>query len=149
MLHPDLVLVGLDAPDAEYAIRRLAERLAEHGCVRETFASAVLEREKQFPTGLPTSIPVAIPHTDAVHCLRPAIAVGVLARPVVFGEMGNPEGSVNVRIIFLLSVPDPSQQVIWLQKLVDAFQRPGFLEALVASRDAAEAYVRCNEVLST
>lgn len=148
MIHSELILLGLNVPDAEQAIRRLAARMEKCGYVRETFVDAVLEREKNFPTGLPTPIPVAIPHTDAVHCCKPAIAVGVLTRPVMFGEMGNPQRKIDAKAIFLLSITDPAQQVIWLQKLVEAFQRPCFLERLITSRNAEEASSICTEVLT-
>jgi len=148
MVYSELILLGLDVPNAEEAIRRLGARMVDYGYVRETFVDAVIERERTFPTGLPTSIPVAIPHTDAVHCCRPAIAIGVLTRPVTFGEMGNPQGKVDAKVIFLLSITDPSQQVVWLQKLVEAFQHPHFLQHLVKSRNTEEARSICQEVLT-
>lgn len=148
MIYSELILLGLDVPNAEQAIRHLGARMTEYGYVRETFVDAVIEREKTFPTGLPTPIPVAIPHTDAVHCCQPAIAVGVLTRPVTFGEMGNPQGKVDAKAIFLLSITDPSQQVIWLQKLVEAFHRPHFLQRLVTSRNTEEARSICEEALT-
>ncbi len=141
-------MVGVDADSAESAIRAVAARLLQLGYVRETFADAVLEREASFPTGLPTGdVPVAIPHADAAHCLLPAVAVAVLQRPVGFREMGNPDRLLEVRILFVLSVPDPSRQASYLQRLVDAFQRPGFLRALAGTADADAAYALCAEVL--
>ncbi|QBS36611.1 PTS sugar transporter subunit IIA [Thermaerobacter sp. FW80] len=143
MFSRELIMLDLDVADAQGAIRALGSRLRECGHVAETFVDAVLDRERTFPTGLPTRIPVAIPHTDAAHCYKPAIAVGVLRHPVEFGEMGNPQGTVGVRAVFLLSIPDPSQQVDCLRALVEAFQDPHFLPALVGSRTTDEAWQVC------
>lgn len=143
MFSRELIMLDLDVADAQGAIRALGSRLRECGHVAETFVDAVLDRERTFPTGLPTRIPVAIPHTDATHCYKPGIAVGVLRHPVEFGEMGNPHGTVGVRAVFLLSIPDPSQQVDCLRALVEAFQDPHFLPALVGSRTTDEAWQVC------
>lgn len=119
-----LIVLGLRAATAAEAIRTLSERLLQSDYVIEGFAEAVISRERTFPTGLPTPIPVALPHTDAQYCRRPAIAVGLLADSVPFGVMGTPEQVIPVQVVFLLAVTDPKQQVRWLKQLVEFFQQP-------------------------
>src|SRR5512132_875649 len=103
-VEPGLVIAPLAARDACDAITQLGARMRAAGYVKDSFIPAVIAREQTYATGLPTEgIQVAIPHTDVEHVLRDAIAVGVLAAPVEFGEMGSPGSTVNVRLVCLLA----------------------------------------------
>ncbi len=143
--HPDiafdrsLAVVGLAAENADEAIRALGDKLLAHGYVDDQYVDAVLRRERAFATGLPTAIPVALPHTDANHCRRSALAVGVLKSPVEFQEMGNPTGTLSVRVVFLLALADHKDQVSWLQRFMRGLRDHDFLERL--SRATSEQEV--------
>ncbi|OGO10844.1 MAG: hypothetical protein A2Z66_04750 [Chloroflexi bacterium RBG_13_66_10] len=143
---PELILLGIEASSGADAIRALSERLEDGGYVHSTFADAVLEREKTFPTGLPTNPPVAIPHTDVEHCLKPAVAVATLNHPVLFQAMGH-GGDLQVGVIFLLSITDPQAQVGWLGRLGQFFQKPGHLKELTEARSPGEVAELLNERL--
>jgi len=148
-IEENLVLVGLQAPTAEDVIRALSDRLYRAGYVDEGFAKAVAERERTFPTGLPTEIPVAIPHTEPQHCHRPAIAVGLLEKPVPFGLMGTDDQTVQTQVVFLLAITDPKLQVQWLRRLVEFFQRPGLLREIQSVPSAADvAHILRRHLLS-
>ena len=122
--------------------------LHEGGYVRDTFVDAVLEREKKFATGLPTpTIQVAIPHADVEHVLRPAIAIGVLEETVPFGEMGNPEATVPVKIVCMLAVTESETLVSLLQNLVAIFQNVELLTQIVKAADAAQIAAIFNDRL--
>jgi PTS system galactitol-specific IIA component len=136
--QPDLVQINLQADDSSAVIRALGGLLLAQEFVHDTFIDAVLEREKIFATGLPTpEIQVAIPHADVEHVKRASIAVGVLAAPVAFGEMGNPDGTVDVRIACCLAVKESDSLVLLLQNLVGIFQDTDFLRQILA-QDKAE-----------
>ncbi len=138
-VREDLVVVPMRADSAADAIAQLGARLEAGGFVKPTWVQAALEREKVFATGLPTpEVGVAIPHADVEHVSRQAIAVGVLEKPVEFGEMGNPEGSVPVRIVCALAVAQSDLLVTLLQHLVEMFQTPGVLKRIAAARTPAE-----------
>lgn len=141
LITPDFVKVGLEAADKESAIHSLAALLLEKKYVKNTYTDAVLTREKSFPTGLRTmGVHVAIPHCDLGYCLKPGIAVGVLKEPVVFGEMATNDQFVDAKIIFLLAITEPEQQVVWLSRLVNLFQTPGFLTELSQVPDSDAGY---------
>lgn len=141
VLNKELILVGMEATTAEQAIRGLAENMQSKGYVKETFVEAVLKREAAYPTGMPTEVPVGMPHTDVEHCIKPGIALGILKSPVTFQAMGDPTQSVSVHLVFLLSVVNPSSQVKLLRKLIDFFQQSAKMNLLAAavSADAALA----------
>lgn len=52
-----------EAKDWEEAIRLCGQAIADAGYADETFMNACIEREKEYPTGLPSEVPVAIPHS--------------------------------------------------------------------------------------
>mgnify|MGYP001285322374 CR=1 FL=1 len=96
MLDRDLTFWDLEAdPDVD-AIAFLADALRQKGIVKDSFKSAVIEREKAAPTGLETErIGIAMPHTTEEHVNRKGLAVGFLKRPVAFRAMGMPEKEVD------------------------------------------------------
>lgn len=137
--YEDLVLTPMSAESAVDAITQLGTLLHKGGFVKDTFIPAVIQREQEFSTGLPTAeVGVAIPHTDVEHVLREAIAVGVLDKPVEFGEMGNPGNTVPVQIVCLLAVAKSEMMVKILQSLVQMFQTLGLLKQIVHAKDAFE-----------
>lgn len=140
LLNPDLILIGLKAETAEEAIRSMAGVMFQQGYVKESFVHSLLEREAVHPTGIPTQVPVGLPHTSIEHCIRPGICVGVLESPVIFGMIGNPEEKLFTRLIFMLSVVDPAAQVEVLQKLVDFFQQTEEMQKLVQAQTSSEAF---------
>ena len=132
-----LSLVRPLATSAADVLRAVAEQALEQGFVRDTFAEALLAREMEFPTGLPTPFPVAIPHTGPEHVLRPALAVVLLDPPVEFGEMGGADRTVAVRLAVVLMVTDSSSQVGLLSRLITALRRPDLPGAGLARAQSA------------
>ncbi len=117
-----VIVKRINGENQQNAITELAHYLVERGFVKKSFIDAVLEREKIYPTGLPTSsIGVAIPHTDAIHVNKTTIAVGILDNPVKFTMMGN-DSIVDVKMIFMLAIKEPKGQLSVLQNLMAFFQ---------------------------
>jgi len=134
-----MVIVPMQAKSAADAIIQLGSRLQAGGFVKDSWIQAALERERTFATGLPTpEIGVAIPHADVEHVLQQAVAVGVLEAPVEFGEMGNPDGTVPVRIVCALAVAHSKLLVTLLQQLVEMFQSPGVLSQIAEAKSPAQ-----------
>jgi len=135
ILNKNLVFFFKNLVNRDEAIMTLASLLETGGYVKGSFSEAVIEREKVFPTGLPTqSVGIAIPHTDAEHVNRGAMAVGILSDPVVFDEMGNLESTVDVSIIFMLAIANPDMLISVLRKLATTFQDKEFLSGLKFAR---------------
>jgi len=135
----DLIQINLQAEDSYAVIQALGKMLQDQGYVHDSFIDAVLEREKIFATGLPTpEIQVAIPHADVEHVKRSAIAVGILADPVTFGEMGSQDGTVDVQIACCLAVKESESLVSLLQNLVGIFQDTDFLHQLLEQDNPEE-----------
>lgn len=140
LLHPDAILVGYPARDAEDVIRALGQRLEAAGVVRDTFVAAVLDREARLPTGLPLggAVNAAIPHADVEHVLRPAVGLATLAAPIAFRNMVAHDDIVPVMLVFLLALSEPKAQVEMLRQVAEVLQTPVVVEQLCQARDAAE-----------
>jgi PTS system galactitol-specific IIA component len=140
LFDPALARLGMEVSDRREAVSVLAEAMRAAGKVRESFLEGVLEREAEFPTGLPTpGAAIAIPHTDVQHCIEPAVAVGTLRDAVEFEEMGSPGSTLDVRIVFLLSITNPEDHVEWLSRLSSAFQTPKLAQKLLESTSTVQA----------
>ena len=136
IFHEGLVEINLNAKSDEEIINLLGKRLLDYGYVDMRFIESVKKRERDFPTGLPSIIPVAIPHTNASYCRKSAFAVGVLSKAVNFQEMGAPQNTLPIRIVFLLAVAEPKEQVRWLKRFMDLLKNEAVLREI---RDCATA----------
>ncbi|MGE5590103.1 MAG: PTS sugar transporter subunit IIA [Bacillota bacterium] len=141
LIRPEYLRVMDSAADRESAVRVLADALLANGAVHPDFGIRVLEREREFPTGLPTpGVKVALPHTDAQWVNESAVAVGILHRPVTFHVMGDPSNTVDVQVIFLLAIQQQDKQAEMLSQVVELVQDVAFLEGLVAASSGGQAY---------
>lgn len=129
---------SLDVTSATDALERIATSGYKLDLMEKTWLAAVVDREKEFPTGLPTPIPVAIPHTDSIHVKTSGIGFFRLLQPVTFGEMGSTDSTVEVSIIIPLLITDPKDQVDLLMKVVTAVQDLDFMKRLMEIKDPKE-----------
>lgn len=136
ILDKRLVLLHADVATSEEAITLMSERLEELGYVRSGYAEMVIQREKEFPTGLPgKSMCIAIPHTDPTLIEHPAIGVVVPKQPVSFDLMGERGTSLEVELILPLVIKSPGQQIELLKAIMGLIQDGELLKAI---RDAAD-----------
>jgi PTS system galactitol-specific IIA component len=139
LLDPRLIFCGLKAKDSEEAIRRIGQVLYERSLVRETFVEAVLEREREMPTGLPLDeMNAAIPHADIEHVIKPALAIATLDKPVPFRVMVDPDETIGVILIFLLALNKPHDQIEMLQKVAMVLQDSALLRDLKRAKSSKE-----------
>ena len=126
----------LEADNQEQLFDQVATLLEEKKVVTDTYRSALIEREKMFPTGLDMEflgkdLPnVAIPHTDTIHNLTENVVVVRLAKPVTFHNMIAPDKEVEVSLLFFIINNSSSSQTNILAQLMDFFTGNGHLEAL-------------------
>lgn len=138
-IHSNLIQVDLNAETWDEVLIKLSKNLISKGFVKESYLNAVIEREKEFPTGLPTDgIGVAIPHTDIQHVIKPCIAVGVLGRPVRFNAMDDPTEGIDVKIVFMLAINDSKDQLKILNRLITIFQENELLLKITKARSPKE-----------
>lgn len=130
MLKKDLIFTGLSFDTPQEAIEFGAREMCDRGYVKESYGPAVIEREVQFPTGLPTEpIEIAIPHTDSRHVNRNAVCMLKLTKPVEFRQMGDEQNRVAAIIVLLLAVSDEDHMDM-LAELMELFSDEEMLRSL-------------------
>ncbi|WP_174614832.1 PTS sugar transporter subunit IIA [Virgibacillus ihumii] len=134
-----VILLDVDCTTKEEVLSEMSQNLCDKGLVKESFCNAVIAREGEFATGLPTkTAAVAIPHTDVEHVNQKVISIAVLKQPVEFGVMGDPDATVPVKIVFLLAMNESHSQLSLLQNLMQIFQDEETLPAIINASDKTE-----------
>ena len=153
LFNKDLVFC-LHAMDQTDLFEQVASLLEERQIVTPTYRSALIEREKSFPTGLDMEflgkdLPnVAIPHTDIVHNLTENVVVVRLDQPVTFHNMIAPDKEVQVSLLFFIINNTSSSQTNILAQLMDFFTSNGNLEALSKLDSEDKLYQYITETIS-
>ena len=125
LITENLVLLGVEAGTKEEALKQTSARLMEQGYVKETFYSALLEREAEYPTGLALpACDIAIPHVSPEHVKRSGIAVAVLKNAV--------------KIIFNIALDRNGKQVEVLQKLMEFISDEAVLGSILRAKSAGD-----------
>ncbi|OLC08344.1 MAG: hypothetical protein AUH42_01745 [Gemmatimonadetes bacterium 13_1_40CM_70_11] len=101
LLTPNRIRVPLKASDKEGVLRELVDMaVAGNGAAATEVLGAILERERQFPTGI--GYGVAVPHGRTPGLNSLAVVAGTTDRPVPYETIdGEP-----VRLFFLLAGPE-------------------------------------------
>lgn len=116
----------------EEAISIIADSFLDKGLVYEDFETSILERERLTPTGLQLEkIGVAIPHTEIDKVIEPQIGFMSLLNPIKFGDMVDPNNEIEVKMLFMLAMNNPDEQVSMLQSLMNLFQDSEMIEDLI------------------
>ena len=135
----ELVIVDLKCNTAEEALTRITNLLYELGYVKVEYIQSVIEREEEYPTGLPTlPFPVALAHGDPKFVIRSAIALGILKSPVPIYEMGTPSKVLNVKIILVLAVRETAKQTDVLKGLVDILNDETAIGRLITAKSSKD-----------
>ncbi|WP_196591310.1 PTS sugar transporter subunit IIA [Pectinatus frisingensis] len=112
------IALKAEAGNWEEALRICGSALIEGKCVGKGFVEACVNREKAFPTGLPTIIPVAIPHAASDEVYKTSVCVLKLVKPIKFNRMDDNTKTIQAQLIFNLAVKEHTEHVDFLKKLI-------------------------------
>jgi mannitol/fructose-specific phosphotransferase system IIA component (Ntr-type) len=135
LLTPDRIRVPLQASNKEGVLRELVGLLfLGDGNQGEEVLAAILERERQFPTGIGHG--VAVPHGRTPAMAGLAIVAGTSPHPVTYETIdGKP-----VRLFFLLAGPEAmaGAHVKALSRISRLVRHEGVRARLLAASTPAE-----------
>src|ERR1035437_9385608 len=101
---PQLCWIG-SAIDWKEVLLKFSDMAEKNGFVRSGFGEALIAREKEYPTGLPTEIPLAIPHAYPEYIIKSGVGLALLDPPVTFRQMGGEEDQwLSVKLVVLMVV---------------------------------------------
>lgn len=147
IVHKNLVFPNKKFKNDHDALSFLAIEVEKAGYARSTYKDAVIEREKIFPTGLPTGeINVAIPHADSEHVLTSTLAIMTLKEPVDFHNMGEPRSTLPVSIIIMMAIAEPKGQLSMLQKIMGIIQDSQHLKKIMKCTTTETLFADLNQI---
>jgi PTS system galactitol-specific IIA component len=124
------IFLDLEFSSQQAFFEFISEKLYQQGMVKESFLEGISEREKKYPTGLPSSpFPVAIPHCDPIHVIQNSISIVRFKKPIMFEEMGNPGSVLAVDFAFVLTLDGKLQSPI-LKELMKIFMSEEVMKKL-------------------
>lgn len=137
LLTPARILVPLHATDKEGVLRELVNAASEgNGGPSDEVLGAILERERQFPTGI--GYGVAVPHGKTPVLSSLVVVAGTTPAPVVYETIdGEP-----VRLFFLLAGPEScaGAHVKALSRISRLVRREPVRARLLSARTPGEFY---------
>lgn len=140
IFNEQLVIMDCEAADSSQVISQLCSRMEQQGMVKKTYKEAVIKREQEYPTGIPTAFyDIALPHAPSSHVLSPGIALAYLKSNVKFCSMGDEDEVLSPKIVILLAIKDPQVQLTLLQNLMGAFENEQLMTDLMLAKTASEA----------
>ena len=137
LLTPDRIRIPLQASDKEGVLRELVGMLLPgDGGPGEEVLAAILERERQFPTGIGHG--VAVPHGRSPAMAGLGIVAGTSPNPVRYETI---DGQL-VRLFFLLAGPETmaGAHVKALSRISRLVRQEGVRARLLAARTPQEFY---------
>ncbi len=138
-LDENLIIPNLMAETSKDVFEQLGGLFIKEGYCKETYIQALINREKDFPTGVNMNgVGIAIPHTDPEHVFKGGVAIGVLREPVHFFQMGSLDQDVEVKLIFMLAVKNPEEHLVFLQRILQVLQDSSVLEKITKIKNKQE-----------
>ncbi|PGV53468.1 BglG family transcription antiterminator [Bacillus sp. AFS037270] len=101
LFNEDLFFTEIDKKNPKDIIKSLTTILNIKGFVDDSFQQSVLEREEISPTAIGNL--VAIPHPLKPNALGSCIAIGILKKPIKWGEH-------SVQLVFLLALNEKDKE---------------------------------------
>lgn len=141
LFKEETIFLEVDEKTYEGVLKFIGKELTKLGYAKETFTDAILKREEMYPTGLPTEpVPVAIPHTDTEHVIKPCICFIRLKNSVEFHEMIEVHKTVKVNYVFCILLDDPKNQTGVLQSILSIASNSNIMNKLGKVQTTREVF---------
>ena len=109
------------------------------GYIDENYVESLLEREKDFPTGLSTPLcSFAIPHVDAENVKKSTVAFVKLRNPVGWPSMEDPSIVLDVSLLFFIVLTSNEKHMSMLASIINVVQEEDTVTKLLKAENAEE-----------
>lgn len=138
-LDEELVFRNVQAKTDSEVLAFLASEMYKKNYVKEEYIQAIQEREKEYPTGLPSTPPgIAIPHANYEMVNKTTLAIATLKDPVLFHNMENNNEQLPIQIVIMMAIGEPHGQVEMLQKIVGIIQDEPLRQEMIRAGNDTE-----------
>lgn len=120
------------AKDYKELYKEMDQQLQSLNYVEDNFLEALLQREKEYPTGIEgNDINLALPHVDAIYTKQNALFIYQLKKEIPFVRMDDHQKEVEVRLVFLLLIRDLEFHVKAISELTKVWTNSDIMEGLL------------------
>lgn len=138
-IYENIRLLQMDQQDDSISLlTELAQYAISNNLAKEGYKEAILEREKNFPTGLKAVTGIAIPHADQQFTLEESVVIALLDKPCIFQEMAS-NRNIDVSVVFML-ILNNNKQVEALSRLVKIIQSEQHMKSLYQQGSCKEMF---------
>ncbi len=137
-----LIFWDVEAVDRADLYQKIAAKLKEAGVVKESYFTALSQREEEFPTGLKTNfLPIALPHANPENVNQAFIAVVKTANDIAMKQMGTNEDMKTKNFFFLgITAEKQDLQVKLLQRFMQLMNDQKFVEDFTKLQNPYDVY---------
>lgn len=130
------IFIDREFQDEQDYFEMVAKHLLGEGKVKTSFLENILQREKDYPTGLDTGeIKVAIPHTDYTNANTTQLVVTTFKSPVGFHQMDDPDYVIPVNLAIMILFDNPEKQPQMLKYIMGIVQSQTNLREIVNTKN--------------
>jgi len=138
-VREDLIMLNVEGDTRDEVLKHIADLFVSKGIAKDTFYEGLLQRENEFPTGLPIGeYNIAIPHTYPEHYNDIGVAICVPKHPVKFFNMGDKTDELTVHVIVCLALKKMDDSIKMLPSLMSFFADEDNIKAVMACKTPAE-----------
>ncbi|MDK6371093.1 PTS sugar transporter subunit IIA [Aerococcus urinae] len=141
LISNDLINFKYCEDNLESLFKIVAKDLLDKDLVQPTYFEALVQREKEYPTGLATQyLNIGLPHTDPDHIKEPFVYIVKNDKKLKHKQMGD-NSDMESQYFFFLGIKKPSDQVGLLSELMDVFMNEDFV---IWFKDSNEEEIKNN-----
>lgn len=139
-LEKDLVFFNAKVKTKEELFLKMEKLLVEKEYAVEGLGQALIDREKDYPTGLALKgINIAIAHTDPEYSLDNKICVIKPQDRIVFQNIENFE-ELDIDLVFILLLKDGDNHLEVLKTISSIFLDDDFIASVKQAEDAQQLF---------
>jgi len=127
-------------------LKKIGQELIKKELVKDNFVDGIIEREKNYPTGIDLSMiegqkyNVAIPHTEREYCRSKCIVFVKAKHDITFKNMISPDEKLKVRYLFIIINDENDAQTNILASIMDFITQKCNMDKLDEIDDEGEIY---------
>lgn len=129
-----IIFPNLRVKEQDDLFNQMGSALINQELVADNFIVDLTRREAEYPTGLPTKIPISLCHADPKLVRKSFITLATLEEPIPFREMGNSHHSLAVKIAFFLGIIEGKDHINVLRELMKIVRSEDILNEIYHSK---------------
>ena len=150
LFDKELVFLDIESSNANELFKIIAGDLKNKGFVNEKYYDGLINREKDFPTGLQLEdYGVSIPHTDPETVTKDFIAVVRPSFPIMFSLMEDNDKNIPVDLCFFIGLKDGKRSPLVLVELISLIQNHKLILSMLNENNREKIIEKIQEVRFT